>query len=868
MVRTRENRRDRNRAACRRSAVVMAALERRVLLTTFNPTNGAQFAANLDSAQLGDTIVLAAGTTYTGHFVLKNKTTGSGWITIVSSNLANLPAEGVRVTPADAVNMPRIVAPGANVSAIEAEYGAAVGAHHFKFIGLEIAGPADNSDLVNLVSLGTTDSIQDTLTEMPHDFVIDRCYLHSNFNTVTQDYDQHLRRGIALNSGATDITNCYIKEIHDVGAGDSQAIGGSNGAGPYNIINNHLEAASENILFGGSGLYIPNTVPSDIVIRGNYCVKPISWRGKWTQVKNLFELKAGRRVTVEGNIFENCWNAAQTGVAIVIKVDQYSASRPWHVTEDIIFRNNIVRHAAGGVTLQGRDYTANSPAGLLRRLSFTNNIFYDIEANPWATWSNPNLIGGNFLYLTQGPRDVTFDHNTIINGRTLVAVDTPEYLPTGFVFKNNIIAHNEYGVFSSEGGIGDNTITQYYNDAAARFEKNVIRDDQGLATLYDNVARPVGSQYYPNVRAINFWPTSWTAVGFVDQANANFRLTAASPYNNVATDGTDAGVDQDALEHAVAGAINGIWFAYKVGSTMYVKFGDAQLPITLTTSGSNITANKWVTSLNLSGVTAISVTGTSADDTLKINAPISPPMTFADGAGNDLVEILSGTQTFAADMGTPGMNWGLQVDGGATATFNASQKLRVLTVNANGTATLSTGGAKVLRVKALSVAGKLNLTDNDLIWDYTGASPIGGFVSNAYTQLTGLVASGRNGGSWNGATGIVTNMTAAIAPNRLTTLGVSEAADAKHISGTQTALFDGQTVDATTVLVKYTYTGDGDLSGKIDGDDYFIIDSHIAATTGPASWGYWNGDFDYNGHINGDDYFLLDSNIGRQGVVL
>ena len=32
----------------------------------------------------------------------------------------------------------------------------------------------------------------------------------------------------------------------------------------------------------------------------------------------------------------------------------------------------------------------------------------------------------------------------------------------------------------------------------------------------------------------------------------------------------------------------------------------------------------------------------------------------------------------------------------------------------------------------------------------------------------------------------------------------------------------------------------------------------------PNSGGYFNGDFDYNGKINGDDYFIIDSNLNAQ----
>jgi hypothetical protein len=849
-------------------------LERRVLLATYFPADGPAFAADLNRATFGDTIVLTAGTTYTGSFVLKDKGAGTGWITIQSSQLNALPAAGVRVSPADAVNMPRIVAPGSNVPAIQTQYGAATGAHHFKFIGLEIAGPADNSGLVNLVELGTTDSVQNSLAMMPHHFVIDRCYLHSNFNTATGKYDQALRRAIALNSGSTDITNCYVAEIHENGS-DSQAIGGSNGAGPYNIINNHLEAASENILFGGSGVYIPDTVPSDIVIRGNHCIKPLSWRGVW-DVKNLFELKAGRRILVEGNLFENNWNSAQDGTAIVIKIDQYNSSRPWHVTEDVTFRNNIVRHAANGLAIQGRDWegtagSTQSPPGLVRRITVSNNLWYDLQKVPWANWKT-DQIGGNFLYLTQGPLNVTVDHNTIINGRTPIIVDSVQYPTSNFVFTNNLTAHNAYGMYGANASpaTGDSVFDMYFYDAGARFLKNVMMDTQAMATLYDNVTR--AAPHNPNLRAVNYWPTSWTAVGFVDQANDNYRLAASSPYRNIATDGTDLGANIDAIEHASAGAINGMPFAYKVGTTLYVKFGDAPLPITLSNENGALRAGKWVSSVDFTGVTGISVTGTTGDDVLELNAPIAPPMTIADGAGNDTVLVQGVTQTFAGDIGTPSRNWGIQLGDGAQAQFNTSQHLRALALGANAKLLVTAGGSKVLRTGGLSIAnfGLLNLADNDLILDYTGsASPIGSVASGAYTQVSGWIQSGRNFGYWNGATGIVTTMSSAVFPNRLTTLGVSEAADAKHITGLQTALFAGETVDATTVLVKYTYTGDADLSGRLDGDDYFIIDLHAAAAPGtPASWGWWHGDFDYAGTINGDDYFLLDSNLGRQGVVL
>jgi hypothetical protein len=129
------------------------------------------------------------------------------------------------------------------------------------------------------------------------------------------------KRAIALNSASTTIRNSDIREIKAVGQ-DSQAICGWNGPGPFVIENNYLEAAGENVMFGGADPAIRDLVPSDITVRGNYLTKPLEWRepnSPWT-VKNLFELKNAQRVLVEWNVFEHNWAAAQAATP--------SSSRP------------------------------------------------------------------------------------------------------------------------------------------------------------------------------------------------------------------------------------------------------------------------------------------------------------------------------------------------------------------------------------------------------------------------------------------------------------------------------------------------------------------------------------------------------------
>ncbi len=86
----------------------------------------------------------------------------------------------------------------------------------------------------------------------------------------------------------------------------------------------------------------------------------------------------------------------------------------------------------------------------------------------------------------------------------------------------------------------------------------------------------------------------------------------------------------------------------------------------------------------------------------------------------------------------------------------------------------------------------------------------------------------------------------------LHTIGV-----AQGLSGT----YDGQTVVASDVFVKYTYYGDADLSGTVTGNDYTMID-HGFTTAGSTGW--QNGDFNYDGHIDGSDYSLIDNAFNTQ----
>jgi hypothetical protein len=219
----------------------------------------------------------------------------------------------------------------------------------------------------------------------------------------------------------------------------------------------------------------------------------------------------------------------------------------------------------------------------------------------------------------------------------------------------------------------------------------------------------------------------------------------------------------------------------------------------------------------------------------------------------------AGTSVFASDAGAGGQNLTVNVSGGSV-TFFSSQHLASLTVASGATAKItdgSSGGRSVVFTPALSIAGTLDLTADDL--DYQG----GGIAGLA--TLTKLVKQGYNGGAWNGSG--ITSSSAAADSSHLTAVGII-----LNTASGPTPLytsFDGAAVAVNDVLVKETYYGDANLDGKVDGSDYSRIDNgYLSESTASPLTGWYNGDFNYDGVIDGSDYALIDNAFNQQGAQL
>ena len=466
---------------------------------------GGNLQAALDSAQFGDTIVLQAGATFMGPFKLPNKTTGSGWIYVVSSALASLPSAGNRVGPGNAVNMPRIVSRRTN-NALTSAVMTVNYSHHFRFVGIEFA-PGAAIPGYTLITVGNGDASPATLA---HHIIFDRCYVHGQPTGSNQ-------RGIAMNGAYVAVVDSYISNFQEVST-DTQALMAWNTSGPLQIRNNYIEAAAENVMFGGADSRAATLVPTNIEIRGNHFFKPLSLISTTYTVKNLLEFKAARRVLVTGNTFENNPAKSQNGFALLITPRNQSGAAPWTVTSDIAILDNRFINVGSGFNIMGRD---DLHASLMtQRVLVRDNI---------VGVTGLNGADGRAFQFIGGGSDYTVTHNTIINTALPPAhrVSDVAFAQSGskinnFVFTNNLATLTSYGFFGNVVGEGRPALNAFFSNWT--FARNVL------------VARPGG--YYP---AGNFFPTTLTAVRFVNYAGGNYALAANSPYSKAATDGTAIG---------------------------------------------------------------------------------------------------------------------------------------------------------------------------------------------------------------------------------------------------------------------------------------------------------------------------------------
>jgi hypothetical protein len=523
----------------------------------------------------GSVFKLQAGTYYVGKLVFPRhvpECTAATPIIITTDDPA-LPTPGTRVTPADAVHMPKILTNLTNVPALEFSQqggtpGVSPGGSFYRLIGIEVSGlPAIQSLAFDdaLVHLGLGETLA---SDMPHDIIIDRCFIHG---TSTWE----IRRGVLMNGVRLAVIDSNISDIHQTGA-DAQTIAGWNGPGPLKIQNNRLEASGENILFGGAIPPLSTNIPSDIEIRNNYFFKPLIWMTSTFSIKNHLEFKNGQRVLIEGNIFENNWLNAQVGISIVVTPRGLIGSNqgPLNYTgSEMTFRGNLITHVGGAFNFASGD--SNDPAFPLRgfNVALLNNVILDANANPTLSQSPFGSGGGagTGLQFLAGVPNVTIDHNTIFPDRIFLTTDlasftTPPNRPnTPIAITNNVFQQGQYGVACSGFGLGNAALNNCFDDPATptpdyMFIRNLILNLNTPITGLTMNDYPATNQTCDTLGTPCF-PAAAAAAGVVDPANCNAGAfnpdaCALNLFTGDGTDGKTLGADVTMVAKPIAPSVN------------------------------------------------------------------------------------------------------------------------------------------------------------------------------------------------------------------------------------------------------------------------------------------------------------------------
>jgi hypothetical protein len=187
----------------------------------------------------------------------------------------------------------------------------------------------------------------------------------------------------------------------------------------------------------------------------------------------------------------------------------------------------------------------------------------------------------------------------------------------------------------------------------------------------------------------------------------------------------------------------------------------------------------------------------------------------------------------------------VQAIGPGVLEVGRSLVLKSVRADSGGTVRIAPAGNKVLVTPSLivSATSAVDLTDNALVYDYAGPSPLAAYAAR--------VRSGFAGGAWNGP-GIRSSSAAGN-----DTLGVGYA-EAAQLMGPFGGTFLGSPVDGTALVFRTTLLGDATLDGVVDFRDLARLAQSYNTTTGALDW--YQGDFTYDGNVDFEDLTALAQN--------
>jgi hypothetical protein len=306
------------------------------------------------------------------------------------------------------------------------------------------------------VRIGTNTQVA---ANIPDNITFD--YFHTKGHEVNGDV-----RGWVVHGSNVTITRSRCDNMKQ-GGRDTQCIAGWNGPGPLTVTHNYLEAAGENIMFGGADPSITGMLPCDILIADNVLVKPASWKGSSWTVKNLIEFKSGCRVRIIGNTLDGVWPPGQDGFAVLLKSTNQYGGCTWCKTEDIEIAHNTLVNVSGGFKLAGKPeanqavrantinihdnvITVDSTLGGTGRcaqIMGVANVKFEYNDCQSATWANTIYVteaglNGGLILRGNILRDYTSSGGIKGDGQTEGVVSL-NYYAAGYIFTGNFVLSSQ-----------------------------------------------------------------------------------------------------------------------------------------------------------------------------------------------------------------------------------------------------------------------------------------------------------------------------------------------------------------------------------------------------------------------------------------
>jgi len=501
----------------------------------------------LNAAACGDTLELVAGTTFTGNFVLQRNECGCAadptkWIMIRSNTAdSNLPEEDVRFDPAVHGAFVPIILTGTSSPTLDTDAASTaantVDCYYFFGVKFEctVTGASEN---FGCVGVGESTGVANS----PEFIIFDRVWFKA-------DDQKDVRRGLFIHSAAdVAVINTYFEGWQHTGT-DSQSILVKQGH-TLHFENNLLDGAAEPILFGG---IVPATdqVPEDILILRNNMTHPNEWNPEhpdWDgrlsrDIKNLLEFKNGRRVIIEGNVFNNNWTGSQAGQTIIL-TPRNAGGCTWCTVHDVVIRYNKIFDVGRGFNIGGRDNVATSLDS--HNIWVHDNLLFKVGIDPFDGGNEAIIVGTT----TSDSTDVRFTHNTFSKTLRHGGVQAQagcNFDLNSYEFSNNLNDVDRFTAIGTGQAPGQPTYDACYDVNSIFLNNAVVNID-----TTENCSGGSGSGDYPTN---HICVTGSAAVKFTDRLNDDYLLLATSPYFQAGTDGKDIGANIPLVLSFTAGVL-------------------------------------------------------------------------------------------------------------------------------------------------------------------------------------------------------------------------------------------------------------------------------------------------------------------------